>query len=270
MDAKGECVAANQILSWAAKLRPVLNFIKRRGLKAMFLALDDLWLYNYHNHQYDGTPLTIFETIQFIEEKQWEVTGMDGPKETVETAIEAISLYNPQSNKRYMEEERKNNLFVASTMDFFAFHVPLVLVLVFLLNRLFYCLFDFKISSVLRPYCFWWIIFLLLIQGNVEFFTFLAFRNCLTPFQFNVPTTLLQVLMMLMFFLVVLAAFGCYLWYYREYGKLAKYFLVNMFRFPSSYRLMIPLYGVRPFLKGTIHALMFYHWSTQVWMLFTA
>ena len=102
----------------------------------------------------------------------------------------------------------------------------------------------------------------------MEFFTFLAFRNCLTPFQFNVPTTLLQVLMMLMFFLVVLAAFGCYLWYYREYGKLAKYFLVNMFRFPSSYRLMIPLYGVRPFLKGTIHALMFYHWSTQVWMLF--
>ena len=125
----------------------------------MFLALDDLWLYNYHNHQYDGTALTIFETIQFIEEKQWEVTGMDGPKETVETAIEDISLYNPQSNKRYMEEERKNNLFVASTMDFFAFHVPLVLVLVFLLNRLFYCLFDFKISSVLRPYCFWWIIF---------------------------------------------------------------------------------------------------------------
>ena len=82
------------------------------------------------------------------------------------------------------------------------------------------------------------------------------------------PTTLLQALMIVMFFLVVLAAFGCYFWYYREYGKLARYFLVNMFRFPSSYGLMILLYGVRPFLKGTIHALMFYHWSTQVWMLF--
>ena len=81
-------------------------------------------------------------------------------------------------------------------------------------------------------------------------------------------TALLQVLMIVMFFLVVLAAFGCYFWYYREYGKLARYFLVNMFRFPSSYGLMILLYGVRPFLKGTIHALMFYHWSTQVWMLF--
>ena len=37
----------------------------------MFLAIDDLWLYNYHNHQYDGTTLVIFETIQFIEQKQW-------------------------------------------------------------------------------------------------------------------------------------------------------------------------------------------------------
>ena len=109
----------------------------------MFLALDDLWLYNYHSQQYDGTALTIFETIQFIEEKQWEVAGLDGPKETVETAIEDISLYNPQSNKKYMEEERKNNLFLASTMDFFAFHVPIMLLLVFLLNRLFYCLFNF-------------------------------------------------------------------------------------------------------------------------------
>ena len=104
----------------------------------------------------------------------------------------------------------------------------------------------------------------------MEFFTFLALRNCLTPYHFDLPTKLMQVLMMVMLFLVVLGAFSSYLWYYREYGKLARYFLVNMFRFPSSYRLMILLYGVRPFLRGAIHALMFYHWSTQVWMLFTA
>ena len=79
----------------------------------------------------------------------------------------------------------------------------------------------------------------------------------------------MQVLMIVMFFLVLLAAFASYLWYYREYEKLARYFLVNMFRFPSSYKLMILLYGVRPFLKGTIHALMFYHWPTQIWMLLT-
>ena len=102
----------------------------------------------------------------------------------------------------------------------------------------------------------------------MEFFTFLAFRNSLTPYHFDLPTKLMQVLMMVMLFLVVLGAFSSYLWYYREYGKLARYFLVNMFRFPSSYRLMILLYGVRPFLRGAIHVLMFYHWFTQVWLLF--
>ena len=93
-------------------------------------------------------------------------------------------------------------------------------------------------------------------------------RNCLTPYNFDGPTKLFQVLMIVMFFLVLLGAFTSYLWYYREYGKLARYFLVNMFRFPSSYRLMILLYGVKPFLKGSIHALMFYHWPTQIWLLF--
>ena len=154
-------------MSLVVKIRPFLNFVKRRGLKAMFLALDDLWLYNYHGHQYDGTTLTIFETIQFVEEKQWEVTGLEDAKETVETSIEQLNLYNRQSNPTYMAEERKNNLFVGSTMDYFAFHVPLTLFIVFLFNRVFHLLFNFKISSVFRPYSFWWILFEFLIQNNV-------------------------------------------------------------------------------------------------------
>ena len=40
-----------------------------------------------------------------------------------------------------------------------------------------------------------------------------------------------------------------------------------MFRFPSSYALMIIVYGIKPFLKGTIHALLYKHWTVQIWML---
>ena len=124
----------------------------------MFLALDDLWLYNYHKIHYDGTALTIFETIQFIEEKKWELVSLEKVKERVETSIEDVSLYNPYSNQDYMEKERKNNLFLANTMDYFAFHVPAILVFVFLSNKLFYCLFNFRISSYLRPYSFKWVV----------------------------------------------------------------------------------------------------------------
>ena len=65
-----------------------------------------------------------------------------------------------------------------------------------------------------------------------------------------------------------MASYASYFLYYQEYGKLARYFLVNMFRFPSSYALMVILYGLRPFLKGTVHALMYNNWCLQIWLLF--
>lgn len=58
-----------------------------------------------------------------------------------------------------------------------------------------------------------------------------------------------------------------YFLYYCEYGKLARYFLANLFRFPSSYGLMIITYGIRPFLKGAIHGLLYENWEAQIWSL---
>ena len=92
-------------------------------------------------------------------------------------------------------------------------------------------------------------------------------RNFLTPFSFSVECKLLQTLMIAMFFLVLIATFASYGFYYYEYIQLAKYFLANMFRFRTSYILMTLMYGVRPFLKGAIHALLFEHWVVQLWLL---
>ena len=40
-----------------------------------------------------------------------------------------------------------------------------------------------------------------------------------------------------------------------------------MYRFESSYVLMIILYGFRPFLKGIVHAFFFDDWALQLWFL---
>ena len=255
------------MLDLLSKTRVFLNLIKRRGVKTLFVALDDLWLYNFHKNNYDGTVDIVFKTIKFIEDKQWEIVGLENTKEKIENAIEEVPAYNPYSNPTYLEKERKNNLFVSSTMDFFSFFVPLTVVMVVLLNRLFYCLFKYEISFWFRSYSFWWILFELLVHNNIEFFTFLAFRNFLTPFSFNMTSKMLQVLVILMFFFVSIGTFANYPYYYGYYGKLAKYFLCNMFRFRSSYYLMIITYGARPFLKGVIHALLYEHWVVQMWML---
>ena len=167
MNGNGECVVKNKVLNYAGKIRVFLNFMKRRGFKALFLAVDDLWLYNFHVMEYDGTVKVVFETIAFIEERQWEVVGLEEERELVEESVKVAQFYNPYSNTVYMMKERKNNLFISSTTDYFVFFLPATIILMFLLNRLFHCLFNNSISRYLRPYSFWWMLFELLFQGNV-------------------------------------------------------------------------------------------------------
>lgn len=107
----------------------------------------------------------------------------------------------------------------------------------------------------------------MLIHSNIQFFTFLAFRNFFTPFSFNLDCKLLQLVGILMLVLVIIGTFSSYAVYYSEYGKLAKYFLCNMFRFKSSYVLMMITYGVRPFLKGITHSILYEKWEIQMWTL---
>ena len=52
--------------------------MRKRGMKFFFMAIDDLWLYQYHKKKYNGIVKDIFKTISFIEEKQWEVIGLGG------------------------------------------------------------------------------------------------------------------------------------------------------------------------------------------------
>ena len=104
-------------------------------------------------------------------------------------------------------------------------------------------------------------------MNNVEFFTFLGFRSLTTSMAFDFTSKMLIVLGILMFLLVTVGSFSSYAIYYSKYKKLARYFLVNMFRFPSSYCLMTICYGVRPFLKGAVHALLYDHWVIQIYLL---
>ena len=64
------------------------------------------------------------------------------------------------------------------------------------------------------------------------------------------------------FFFVFLFAFAGFFLIHYCYGRLAKYFLDNVYRIKGAFSLMTLVYGVRPFLKGIIHALLSRH-NTQ-------
>ena len=86
----GQCVEEAVVLDWVGKARILLNFLKRRGFKSLLLAVDDLWLYSFHLQEYDGTVLVVFETIDFTEQKQWELVGLEEAKEKVGASVDVI------------------------------------------------------------------------------------------------------------------------------------------------------------------------------------
>ena len=57
-------------------MMPFLGVVKKRGFKIVFLALEDLWLYDYHQQSYDGLTREVIDVISFLEQHQWEIIGM--------------------------------------------------------------------------------------------------------------------------------------------------------------------------------------------------
>ena len=196
--------------------------------------------------------------IRLIEEKQWDLIGLDDEKIKVEEKIsDPLKYYNVYSNPTYLIKQRNNSIVYDSLEAYVVFFLPTVFVFVFLMNRIFYLLFNYEISVLFRPYSFWLILVELVIMNNVEFLSFLAFRTFETPFSFDVTSKSIIASIILIYFLVFFFSFTSYRLYYGNYKKLAKYFLVNLYRFPKSYILMTILYGMRPFLKGCTHALLY-------------
>ena len=93
------------------------------------MMLDDLWLYQYHQKEYEGIIRDIFATIAFVEEKQWEIVGLKKYLDEMKAEIKDIPKYNAHSNKRYMEVARNNNFLIDNLLDFLIFSVPLMIVL---------------------------------------------------------------------------------------------------------------------------------------------
>ena len=141
------------------------------------------------------------------------MVGLEFVVEETSDSVEHMPEYNVYSNQRYMEESRKNNFMLSSLIDYFILFVPFTLVSVFLINRLFYLLFDYKISQWMRPYSFWFILLELLIQNNLEYFTFLGMRTLETMMSFSFSSKSLNGFFILFLFVVFATTCTSYLFY---------------------------------------------------------
>ena len=89
-----------------------------------------------------------------MEEKQWEIVGLQPFAEEIKGSMKDLPKYNPHSNEKFMREARNNNVLLDSILDFLIFSVPLTLLMEFLFYRLFFLTFNYEISKYFRPYSF--------------------------------------------------------------------------------------------------------------------
>jgi hypothetical protein len=97
----------------------------------------------------------------------------------------------------------------------------------FLMRFLFKLCFNFEISLLFRQYSFYAYLVLMLIEGNIEEFSYLFISELFTLFSFSFTDKISQVLMIGFFFFFIFAILSSYLIFKSTFNKLAKYFYDN-------------------------------------------
>ena len=265
---EGRCELKWGWLRAVGLVNTVVSVLRFRSLKFLLFAADNFWLYEYHQVEYPWFASNVFRTVRMIETQKQEFVDPERLPFVAEQVLPSFPNYFTQMPEdKYAQVEGKDSFFFRSTLEYFLMAVPFTVLLFVVLNRVFYCLFQHELSQHLRMFSFWGFLCFMGMESNIEFFAFLGFRNFLTMGSLRFAHKLYLAAFILGFFFVFLFAFAGFFLIHYCYGRLAKYFLDNVYRIKGAFSLMTLVYGVRPFLKGIIHALLSRHNTLQLSLL---
>lgn len=263
----GGCTLENVYVKVATYARPYVSILRRNWMAPFYMVLEEIWLYNYHKQDYNGTIEDIFETIRMIEDKKWALEPFVHLLPIKEKIQSGLPNYDDYSNEKFLQKEHHDQLLIKTLVEYFVFYLPGMIIMMFLLNRLFYLLFNYSISAWFRIYSFWGTLWMIAFEGNVEIFVFVLLRTFMIAFSPTfISKFILAVSTVFGFFFVVYCVVVYHI-YKTLYHRLSKYYLNNMFRFGSSFVLMTLVYGIRPLLRGIAHSLLYNHQIVQLHVL---
>ena len=123
-----------------------------------------------------------------------------------------------------------------------------------LLRRVFYLLYRYHLSILLRLFDFWGYFFIILFEGNIQQFTFYLFSEWQHIFAFTFSDRLVKTFVILFGFLLVLVACSWSLVTLGLYRKLNKYLLNNNQNSLRGTAFFLLQFGLRNFLLGAMHS----------------
>lgn len=247
--------------------RPYLSICRRNWVAPLYLLLEDLWLYSYHEHTYRGPVGKVLEVVRLVEDKKWAIEPLSAVLEAKRVIQGALPSYDRHTNAKFLRVERHDQHFFKTCVEYYVFYVPCMLLIILLLNRLFFLLFDYRISLGLRLYSFWATLWVVALEGNVEAFVFAIVRTLLIGFSSEWAGKVLLAGAVVFGFSIFVYAVGAYYVFKFLYGRLSKYYLHNMYRLAPSFALMTAVYGLRPLARAAIHALLYHQNQLQLLLL---
>lgn len=125
-------------------------------------------------------------------------------------------------------------------------------------------LFEYKCSVIFRNFSFWLYLFGVILLGNIQRITFLFFIQMQNLYSFGIASKLtlaLSIILMGVWIGLLISLLPLYRYFY---GKLEKYFYVNISRFDEILALMINSEVLKAMFQGIVHASLLEDHFTQI------
>ena len=173
----------------------------------------------------------------------------------INSSVIPVSSLVPFSNKKHMEIDNVDDNFARGVFPFTVLTIVPTIVINVILYFIFKLLFKYKISVYFRRYYFLIPCLLQgLIEGNIQYFTYLFFRQSFVVFSFKFTDKIFIVLSVLFFFVILMVTCCFYFLFNYSLKKKFGYFIYCFYRtFPSMMFLTFRLV-MKGFIRGVIHS----------------
>ena len=190
-------------------------------------------------------------------------------EDKITSLLPPLKNYNSFTNKKFLDEERVDGLFFKNTMLELLVISLIKIVVFFILNRLFFCLFNYPISRFLRNYSFKIFLVEILIIEDIQQLIFIFIRNffCFFKIESGAYYLVATIFPLIMAGLILLCFFTLFPLQRYYYGKLSKYFLTNTYRIHGSLALNYILFIIKPIILSSIQALCYDSPKLQLMLL---
>jgi hypothetical protein len=114
--------------------------------------------------------------------------------------------------------------FFANNYNILVYSLPLIIMIEVIFFSLFHLTKNHPFSKIFRKYYFFGILLFMFFEGNIEQYCFYFFEEFSLFFSANFTHKLMNIFLLLFFFVTVFMCVGSYIWFKAYYEKKAKYF----------------------------------------------